>query len=66
MYTKCLNIDKAHYGEKNFNLVSTYYNLSRLYEKLKDLQKSFKFAEKSYNIASKHYGENHSKTNKYK
>jgi tetratricopeptide (TPR) repeat protein len=66
IFTKCLNIQKSHYGDKNFNLIDTYYNLSLLYEKLNDKQKSLEFAKKSYSIASSHYGENHQKTNEIK
>jgi hypothetical protein len=28
---KCLNIQKAHYGDKNFNLASTYENIGSVY-----------------------------------
>ncbi len=28
---KCLNIQKAHYGDDNFNLASTYENIGILY-----------------------------------
>ncbi len=28
---KCLNIDKAHYGDNNFNLASTYGNIGNVY-----------------------------------
>jgi tetratricopeptide (TPR) repeat protein len=66
IFTKCLNIQKSHYADNNFNLIGTYYNLSLLYEKLNDKQKSLEFAKKSYSIASSHYGENHQKTNKIK
>jgi hypothetical protein len=27
---KCLNIQKAHYGDKNFNLASTYSNIGEV------------------------------------
>jgi hypothetical protein len=27
MYMKCLNIQKVHYGDNNFNLASTYGNI---------------------------------------
>ncbi len=27
---KCLNIDKAHYGDNNFNLVITYCNIGNV------------------------------------
>jgi hypothetical protein len=28
---KCLNIQKAHYGDNNFNLASTYDNIGSVY-----------------------------------
>ncbi len=28
---KCLNIKKAHYGDNNFNLASTYGNIGSVY-----------------------------------
>jgi hypothetical protein len=28
---KCLNIEKAHYGDNNFNLASTYNNIGNVY-----------------------------------
>jgi hypothetical protein len=28
---KCLEIKKAHYGDNNFNLASTYYNIGEVY-----------------------------------
>jgi hypothetical protein len=28
---KCLKIEKAHYGDKNFNLVNIYYNIGLVY-----------------------------------
>jgi hypothetical protein len=31
MYMKCLNIQKAHYGENNFNLASTYGDIGSVY-----------------------------------
>ncbi len=32
MYMKCLDIEKAHFGEKNFNLADTYGNIGSVYE----------------------------------
>jgi hypothetical protein len=29
---KCLNIDKAHYGDDNFNLSNTYNNIGEVYK----------------------------------
>jgi hypothetical protein len=31
MYMKSLNIQKAHYGENNFNLASIYNNIGNVY-----------------------------------
>ncbi len=31
MYMKCLNIEKAHYGDNNLNLASTYGNIGSVY-----------------------------------
>ncbi len=28
---KCLNIQKAHYGDKNFNLADVYNNIGEVY-----------------------------------
>ncbi len=28
---KCLNIEKAHYGDNNFNLASTYLGIGSVY-----------------------------------
>ncbi len=29
---KCLNIDKAHYGDNNFKLATTYNNVGSVYK----------------------------------
>jgi hypothetical protein len=31
MYTKCLNIQNAHYDDNNFNLANTYINIGIVY-----------------------------------
>jgi hypothetical protein len=31
MQMKCLNVKKAHYGDNNFNLASTYGNIGNVY-----------------------------------
>ncbi len=31
MYMKCLNIQKAHYGDNNFNLAITYGSIGNVY-----------------------------------
>ncbi len=41
MYMKCLNIQKVHYGDNNFNLSSTYFNLSLLFIKMTNLNEAF-------------------------
>jgi tetratricopeptide (TPR) repeat protein len=30
MYLKCLNIDRAYYGNNNFNLAGTYSNIGEI------------------------------------
>ncbi len=32
MYMKCLNIEKAHYSDNNFNLAITYSNIGGVYD----------------------------------
>ncbi len=32
MYLKCLNIEKAHYGENNFKLANTYNDIGAVYK----------------------------------
>jgi hypothetical protein len=32
MYMKCLNIQKAHYGDNNFNLAGVYNNIGAVYD----------------------------------
>jgi hypothetical protein len=39
---KSLNIKKAHYGDKNFNLVSTYQNIGNLYREQRNLEQALK------------------------
>jgi hypothetical protein len=41
---KCLNIEKAHYGDNDFNLASTYYNMSLLLEKMDELPESLEMS----------------------
>jgi hypothetical protein len=31
---KCLDIDKAHYGDDNFNLAITYNNIGSVYDNM--------------------------------
>ncbi len=35
---KCLNIEKVHYGDNNFNLASTYSNIGSVYYKQGNLE----------------------------
>ncbi len=35
---KCLNIKKAHYGDNNFNLASTYGNIGIVYREQGNLK----------------------------
>ncbi len=35
---KCLNIEKAHYGDNNFNLAITYLNIGSLYKEQGNLE----------------------------
>jgi hypothetical protein len=37
MYMKCLNIMKAHYGDNDFKLASTYGNIGSIYIELGNL-----------------------------
>jgi hypothetical protein len=37
---KCLNIEKAHYGENNFNLARTYSNIGLVYREQGNLEKA--------------------------
>ncbi len=59
MYIKCLNIKKAHYGDNNFSLGTTYYNISLLFEKMSNFTESLEMSLKAHKIRSNHYGENH-------
>jgi tetratricopeptide (TPR) repeat protein len=55
---KCLNIDKAHYGENNFNLASTYNNIGEVYSDQRNLDQALEMFTKCLNIMKEHYGEN--------
>jgi tetratricopeptide (TPR) repeat protein len=58
MYVKCLNIEKAHYGENNFNLASTYNNIGFVYKGQGKLDQALEIYLKSLKIKKAHYGEN--------
>ncbi len=38
MSMKCLNIQKVHYGDNNFNLASTYLNIGIVYKEQGNLE----------------------------
>jgi hypothetical protein len=38
MYMRCLKTIKAHYGDNNFNLVSTYGNIGSVYREQGNLE----------------------------
>ncbi len=55
---KCLNIMKAHYGDNNFNLASTYNNIGNVYSDQGNLELALEMYMKSLNIKKAHYGDN--------
>ncbi len=55
---KCLNIDKAHYGENNFNLATTYNNIGLVYKNQGKLEEALEMYMKCLNIKKAHYGDN--------
>jgi tetratricopeptide (TPR) repeat protein len=57
MYTKCLNIKKAHYGDKNFNLATNYSNIGNVYADQGKLESALEMYTKCLNIKKAHYGE---------
>ncbi len=57
MCLKCLNIEKAHYGENNFNLAYTYNNIGKVYSNQGNLEKALEMYLKCLNIQKEHYGE---------
>jgi tetratricopeptide (TPR) repeat protein len=55
---KCLNIRKAHYGDNNFNLASTYNNIGSVYRNQGRLEEALEMYMKCLNIKKAHYGDN--------
>ncbi len=55
---KCLNIQKAHYGDNNFNLAITYYNIGNVYSNQSKLDEALEMYVKCLNIMKAHYGDN--------
>ncbi len=55
---KCLNIQKAHYGDNNFNLAITYRNIGRVYDSQGKLEEALEMYMKCLNIQKAHYGDN--------
>jgi tetratricopeptide (TPR) repeat protein len=58
MFMKCLNIEKAHYGENNFNLATTYGNIGNVYNDQGRLDLALEMYMKCLNIMKMHYGDN--------
>jgi tetratricopeptide (TPR) repeat protein len=57
MYMKCLKIEKAHYGNKNFNLATTYNNIGGVYDSQGRLEEALEMYLKCLNIEKAHYGD---------
>jgi tetratricopeptide (TPR) repeat protein len=55
---KCLNIEKEHYGDNNFNLASTYNNIGVVYKNQGRLEEALEMYMKCLNIKKAHYGDN--------
>jgi tetratricopeptide (TPR) repeat protein len=49
---------KAHYGDNNFNLASTYNNIGNVYSDQGNLELALEMYMKSLNIKKAHYGDN--------
>ncbi len=47
---KCLNIQKAHYGENNFNLADVYNNIGAVYKDQGKLEEALEMYMKCLNI----------------
>ncbi len=58
---KCLNIEKAHYGDNNFNLATTYNNIGGIYKNQGRLEQALEMYMKCLNIKKEHYGDNNFK-----
>ncbi len=55
---KYLNIQKAHYGDNNFNLAITYSNIGGVYDSQGKLEEALEMYMKCLNIKKAHYGDN--------
>ncbi len=55
---KCLGIQKAHYGDKNFNLAATYNNIGQVYKDQGRLEYGLEMYMKCLSIQKAHYGDN--------
>jgi tetratricopeptide (TPR) repeat protein len=55
---KCLNIKKAHYGDNNFNLATTYNNIGSVYKNQGRLEEALDMYMKCLNIQKLHYSDN--------
>jgi hypothetical protein len=62
MYTKCLNIYTAHFGEKHYHLADVYSNIGTIYRKKGgNLSEALEMHIKKLNIQKAHYGDNNFK-----
>jgi tetratricopeptide (TPR) repeat protein len=59
MYKKCLNAKKAHYGDNNLNLTTTYNNIGGVYDDQGNLEQALEMYTKCLEIQKAHYGDNH-------
>jgi tetratricopeptide (TPR) repeat protein len=55
---KSLNIGKAHYGDNNFNLATTYNCIGSVYKNQGRLEEALEMCMKCLNIKKAHYGDN--------
>jgi tetratricopeptide (TPR) repeat protein len=49
---------KAHYGDNNFNLATTYNNIGLVYHNQGKLEEALEMYMKCLNIQKAHYGDN--------
>ncbi len=54
---KCLNIQKAHYDENNFNLATTYNNIAGVYYSQGRLEEALEMQMKCLNVQKAYYGD---------
>jgi tetratricopeptide (TPR) repeat protein len=55
---KCLNIQKTHYGDNNFNLADVYGSIGLVYNGQGKLEEALEMYMKCLNIQKVHYGDN--------